>query len=86
MCPRWTEKYSYYHNSKREKAMIVFKGFGYLAVLAGLKAHSGPILAVTRNGKGKFLTGTEAKEWADHLKTAIDSKEAAQLCKAIYNA
>ena len=63
------------------KSVIVFEGFGYLACYAA----KGQILAVTRGDKGKYLKGQEAIEWAESIKTAIDNREAAALCKAIYN-
>lgn len=65
---------------------IIYKGYGFEACMAGFKAYNGPFLAVTRNGKGDYLSGTKAIEWAEAIRTAIDSKEAAALCRAIINA
>lgn len=63
---------------------IIYQGYGYTASLAGLAAINGPFLCVTRNSKGKYLSGQQAIDWHDHIITAIDSKESAALCRAIY--
>lgn len=66
------------------KSTIIYQGFGYEAVICGFKTAKGPFLVVSRDGKGKYVCGEEATEWAKHIQTAIDSKESAALCRAIY--
>ena len=69
------------------QSRIICTSHGYIAELAGFKAHSGPFLCVTREGKGgKYVSGPIALEWAEALETSIDSKEQAALCRAIYDA
>lgn len=72
---------------KKESNTNIIKTHGYTAALAGLKIPDGPILSVTRKDKGgKYLKGTEAQEWWDHLIAEADCPETqAALCKAIYN-
>jgi hypothetical protein len=65
---------------------IVFEGFGYTAAIAGYNAVNGPFLTITRKGHGgKYVAGDDALMWCEELETALDAKEAAALCKAIYN-
>lgn len=63
----------------------VFEGYGYVAAIAGFQAIGGPFLSVTRNGKGKYLQGDQAAEWCEAIENAMDNKEAAALCRHIYN-
>lgn len=69
---------------------IIYTGYGYEAAIAGFNAANGPFLSVTRKAdndtgtRGRYVQGQEALEWAEAIETAIDSKEAAVLCKAIY--
>lgn len=64
----------------------IYQGHSYTAQLAGFKAHNGPFLCVTRGERGgKYLSGPDALTWADAITTAIDAREAAALCKAVYN-
>lgn len=70
----------------------ICKTHGYEASIAGFNAHNGPFLAVTRKApanadtltQGRFLSGAEALQWAEALETALDAKEQAALCRAIY--
>ena len=65
---------------------IVYEGYGYTAAIAGFNAVNGPFLSVTRKDRGgKYLAGNEALKWCEAIESAIDSGEAAFLCKAIYN-
>jgi len=63
---------------------IIYNGFGYTAELVGKQAHNGPFLCISKGGKGKYLKGKEAEQWAEHISTAIDSKEALALCRSIF--
>lgn len=60
---------------------IVYTGFGYSA-----SWHPKiDTLIVTREKGGKALAGKEGHHWVEAIRTAIDSREAADLCRAIYN-
>lgn len=65
---------------------IIYQGHGYTASIAGFKALNGPFLCITRKAGGKYLSGAEAISWAEHIRTALDSREAAALCRAIFQA
>lgn len=67
-----------------EKSRIVFEGYGYLASIAGYSTENGPFLCVTRKNKGCYLSGDNARTWAEAIETAIDKQEARALCAAIY--
>lgn len=66
------------------ESRILCTVYGYKAAIAGYKAHNGPFLSVTRQGKGKYLSGAEAIQWAEAIETSIDASEKAALCRAIY--
>lgn len=69
-----------------QKSRTVFEGFGYTATIAGYNAVNGPFLTITRKGHGgKYIDGEEALSWCEEIETALDAREAAALCKAIYN-
>lgn len=60
---------------------VLYEGFGYQACLVS----KGTILIVTRGNKGgKALTGEQVPEWVEAIETAMDNKERAELCRAIY--
>ncbi len=63
------------------KSKIIFKNRTYTA--CEMKDGS---LIVTKNKtqEGRRLIGENAPHWIDSIKTAIDSKEAAVLCKAMF--
>ena len=54
----------------------------YIAEYSDRTAES--LLVITRpKGGGKYITGEDATEWAEHIRTAIDKSEANALCRAI---
>lgn len=61
-------------------ATIIFENSHYKAL-----ELRGPCLSVTnkRTGRESVLVGENAPIWIDNIKTAIDSKEASMLCRAI---
>lgn len=72
--------------NNEQKSRIVFEGFGYTAAIAGYNAVNGPFLTITRKGHGgKYVAGDDALMWCEEIETALDAKEAAALCKALYN-
>lgn len=62
------------------KSSVIYKGRHYTA--CAMKDGS---LIVTRNGKQKGfqLIGDSASHWIDAIKTALDDKERAFICKAM---
>ena len=63
------------------KSSVIFKNAFYTA--CAMKDGS---LIVTKNRtqEGRRLIGENAFYWADSIKTAIDSKEASALCRAMF--
>jgi len=64
------------------KSEIIFKNRTYTA--CAMKDGS---LIVTKNksGEGSRLVGENAPYWIDNIKTAVNTKEASNLCRAFFD-
>lgn len=64
----------------------VIKTHGYEAAFIPEKeGKRDALLSVTRRNKGgRYLVGADAVTWWHAIQTAIDAKEQAALCQAIY--
>lgn len=61
------------------KPVILYRGTHYTAC----EYKNSLIVTHNRKGGGRQLIGPCAKEWIEAIKTAIDPKEAHELCRAI---
>jgi hypothetical protein len=64
-----------------QKSEVIFKNAHYTAC-----AMRDGSLIVTRNkgnGGGSRLIGSNAASWIDAIRTAIDSREASSICRAV---
>lgn len=63
------------------KSEVIYKGRHYTA--CAMKDGS-LIVTNNRTGKGMRLIGENAPHWVDAIKTAIDDKERAFICRAMF--
>lgn len=75
-------RHTYQRRTLIMQPTILFKNAHYTA--CALKNGS-LIVSSNRRQYGKQLTGENATQWIDAIKTAVDPSEAHALCKAIIN-
>jgi hypothetical protein len=62
------------------KSRVIFKSAHYTACAM----KDGSLIVTNRKGIGRRLIGENAPYWIENIETAIDTKEAHMLCRAMF--
>lgn len=68
------------------KPKVIFENSHYQACVLMYAGNESLIVTRKRKQGGKHLVGPQAAEWIEAIKTAIDTSEANDLCRAVVNA